>query len=71
MTRERLQRTRADHVPTLHPRGRARATALGLMDGGHTVAEIEAAVWTDHADAFDSAADAAAFVARLVAGEAV
>jgi SAM-dependent methyltransferase len=70
ITREHLQRTRADHVPTLGPRGRARATALGLMDGAHTLAEIEAAVWAAHGDAFASQDDAAAFVAHLIAGEA-
>jgi hypothetical protein len=71
MTRERLQRTRPDHVPTLHPQGRARATALALMDGAHTVAQIEAAVWEGHPDAFGSPAEVAPFVAHLVAGEAV
>jgi hypothetical protein len=70
ITREELQRTRPDHVPHLSPLGQARATALGLFDGEHTLAEIEAAVWSRHPGAFASSSEAAAFVSQLVASEA-
>jgi SAM-dependent methyltransferase len=69
MTREDLHRTRPDHVPRLGGRGQARATALGLMDGEHTLEQIEAAVWARHPAAFESQGDAAAFVTQLVASE--
>lgn len=70
ITREDLRRTRPDHVPTLSPLGRARVTALSLFDGEHTLAEIEAMVWSRHRDVFRSAGDAAAFVTQLVTTEA-
>lgn len=69
LAREDLARTRPDHVPSLSPKGRARADALTLIDGEHTVADIEAQVWERHQDAFPSSSAAAAFVTELVARE--
>jgi protein arginine N-methyltransferase 1 len=61
-----LRRARPSFLPRLTPRGEARRLVVDLMDGAHTVAEIEAAVRDGYAALFHSDADAAAFVAEVV-----
>jgi hypothetical protein len=69
MTREQLARTRPDHLPRLSPYGKARLTALKLMDGKTRLSDIEGKVWSRHQDIFATPADAAAFVSRLIVQE--
>jgi hypothetical protein len=66
LAREDLARTNPAHRPTLTPRGVARLTVLRLCDGGHTLADIERAVYEEHAELFSSPDVAATFVAEVV-----
>lgn len=60
-----LARTRLLHRPALTARGRARQTVLDLVDGRHTVAEIERETHRRHAELFASPEEAAIFVAEV------
>lgn len=67
LTRADVQRTDPRLTPTLSPRGRARLSVLELCDGQRTLADIEHAILTRHADVFATLSDAAAFVGDVVA----
>lgn len=67
LTRADVRRTDPRATPMLSPRGRARLSVLELCDGQRTLADVERAVLTRHSDLFASGADAAAFVADVVA----
>jgi hypothetical protein len=66
LNKEDLLRTSPAHVPQLTPRGAARRTALGLIDGERSLAAIEAELAQRHPDLFGSPEAASAFVARVV-----
>lgn len=66
LAREDLALTNPAHQPVLTPAGVARLTVLRLCDGGHTLADIERAVYEAHADLFSSREEAAVFVAEVV-----
>jgi hypothetical protein len=66
LSRDDLARQRAEYVPTLTPRGRARLTALELCDGSHPLADIERALFERYPDLFPTPAEAAAFAAEVV-----
>lgn len=61
---------RPDARPRLAPYGDARASVFALCDGHATVTEIERAVFDRHRALFASEADAAAFVAGVLARNA-
>jgi protein arginine N-methyltransferase 1 len=61
---------RPDARPRLTPYGDARATVFAMCDGRATVADIERAVFDRHRALFASEADAAAFVAGVLARNA-
>ncbi|HVC21063.1 MAG TPA: 50S ribosomal protein L11 methyltransferase [Vicinamibacterales bacterium] len=63
---DELRRTDPASVPVLSPAGDARRSILGLCDGRHTLAEIEAEVYRRHPDLFDSPGRASAFVAEVM-----
>lgn len=65
---ERLRRTRPDFVPRLNPRGKARQSVLELCDGRRPVQAIERELYDRHPTLFADRADAAVFVAEVVAG---
>ena len=65
---ERLHRTRPDYVPNLTARGKARLSVLELCDGHRPLAAVEREVYDRHATLFRDRADAAVFVAEVVAG---
>ena len=65
---DRLRRTRADYVPRLTARGKARQSVLELCDGRRPVQAIEREVFDRHPTLFHDRADAALFVAEVVAG---
>lgn len=67
MTREDLLRTDPAFRPERTPEVSARLTVLRLCDGLHTLGDIERAVYVEHGDLFLSPAEAAAFVARVLA----
>lgn len=67
-SRDDLKRTRPDFVPVLTPRGRGRLTLLQLCDGRRALSEVESEMLARHPDLFTSHADAAAFVAEVIAG---
>jgi protein arginine N-methyltransferase 1 len=71
LAREQIRRTRPDYVPELTPRGLARLSVLTLCDGQRPLAEIEREVYARHATIFRDPAEAAVFVAEVVAGYAV
>lgn len=66
ISREDLQRTRPDFVPTLSPSGHARLSVLSLCDGKRSLSEVEQEVFRRHPKLFRSPADAASFVAEVV-----
>jgi hypothetical protein len=61
---------RPDARPRLSPHGGARAFVFAMCDGQATVTEIERAVFDRHRGLFGSEADAAAFVAGVLARNA-
>src|SRR5206468_2971544 len=65
ISKEELQRTRPNFVPTLTARGAARLSVLSLCDGRRTLAEIEEEVYRRHPRLFPSRSQAAAFVAEV------
>ena len=67
-SRDDLKRTRPDFVPVLTPRGRGRLTLLPFFDGRRALSEVESEMLARHPDLFTSHADAAAFVAEVIAG---
>ncbi len=62
LSKEALQKTRPDFVPTLTPRGEARRTVLELCNGKSTLAEIERETYRRHATLFRSLDEAEKFV---------
>jgi hypothetical protein len=64
--RETLARTNPSKRPQLTPWADARATVLSLCDGTHTLADIELATATRHAELFANAGEAQEFVAEVV-----
>jgi len=65
---ERLHRTRPDYVPNLTSRGKARLSVLELCDGRRPLDAIERDVYDRHPALFRDRAEAAVFVAEVVAG---
>lgn len=63
---EDVSRTRADATPSLSRAGEARRLTLDLVDGEHTVAEIEHAVRRSFPDLFAESESAIAFVAEVL-----
>jgi hypothetical protein len=61
-----LRRASLDNRPTLSPQGRLRHTALGLMDGRHSVAEIARELRERFPDLVSNDAEAYRVVAREV-----
>ncbi|WP_447972601.1 50S ribosomal protein L11 methyltransferase [Nitrospira sp. Kam-Ns4a] len=68
---EDLRKTKPSFVPRLTPWGEARLSVLILCDGRRTLAEVEQEVYKRHPTLFRSAAEAAKFVAEVVAPYAV
>jgi Ribosomal protein L11 methyltransferase (PrmA) len=66
LSRDDLARQRAEYVPALTPRGRARLTVLELCDGSHPLAEVERGLFERHPDLFATEAEAAVFAAEVV-----
>jgi protein arginine N-methyltransferase 1 len=66
LAREDLAHTDPAHRPVLTRPGVARLTVLRLCDGDHALADIERAVYEEHADLFSSPEEAAMFVAEVV-----
>ncbi|MCU1382699.1 MAG: putative methylase [Acidobacteria bacterium] len=66
-----VEHTRPSSTPVLTASGEARRTVLDLCDGARTLREIEAAVFESHPALFRTHADAAAFVAEVLARYAV
>ena len=67
LSKEALQKTKPDFVPTLTPRGEARRTVLELCTGKSTLAEIERETYRRHATLFRSLDEAAKFVTDVTA----
>ena len=67
---EDLRRQRPDFTPSLSPRGKARRAVLDLCDGDTPLARIEAEIHRRHPEQFATVAEAAAFVAEVVAHSA-
>lgn len=65
LSKEALQKTKPDFVPTLTPWGEARRTILELCDGKRALAEVERDVYRRHSDLFHSLDEAAKFVAEV------
>jgi hypothetical protein len=66
---QRLRRTGPEFVPNLTERGKARLSVLDLCDGRRPVAAIERDVLDRHPGLFRNRAEAAVFVAEVVAGD--
>ena len=64
--RETLARTNPSKRPQLTVWAEARATVLALCDGSHTLAEIESATASRHAELFANAGAAQQFVSEVV-----
>ena len=65
LSKEALQKTQPDFVPTLTPRAEARRTVLELCDGKSTLAEIERETYRHHSTLFRSLDEAAKFVTEI------
>ena len=61
-----LRTSDPSYRPVLSARGVARRSVLELCDGRRTLAEIEAEIFTRHADLFASRAEAVVFVGEVV-----
>lgn len=68
---DKVKRTRPEYVPRLTARGEARRSVLELCDGLRTLAEIERDTYDRHPAIFRDRADAALFVAEVIAGYGV
>jgi protein arginine N-methyltransferase 1 len=66
LSRDQLRRMHPAFVPSLTPRGHARATVLSLCDGRRALHEIELEVQRRHPELFPSVREAAAFVTEVV-----
>ncbi|MCX5723810.1 MAG: 50S ribosomal protein L11 methyltransferase [Nitrospirae bacterium] len=66
LSKEALQKTRPDFIPTLTPRGEARRTVLELCDGKKSLGEIERDVYLRHSTLFGSLDEAAKFVTEVM-----
>ncbi len=67
MTKDDLQRGDPRRQPALNEAGAALVTVLTLSDGTRALGDIEAEVFRRHGDLFSSAAEAARFVADVLA----
>jgi hypothetical protein len=67
LSSEDLDRSRSDHRPVLTRRAATMKTVLGLCDGQHTIADIEAEIARRHPAPFENQDAAARIVAELVA----
>lgn len=67
LTAGTMRRTHPQFAPSLTPRGLARLTTLQLCDGRRPLGDIEELVWERHRELFLTRAEAAAFVAEVVA----
>jgi SAM-dependent methyltransferase len=67
VSREALQRTRPDFVPTLTPLGRARLAVFTLCDGRKAVQDIVDDLYRQSPGLFGSAAEAKLFVTDVIA----
>lgn len=65
---DKVRRTRPEYVPTLNARGEARQSVLALCDGRRTIDEIERETYDRHRPIFGDRAEAAVFVAEVMAG---
>jgi hypothetical protein len=67
LSQEDLRKTRPTFIPALTPWGKARLSVLELCDGHKPLAEVESEVYRRHTKLFRSPAEAAKFVAEVVA----
>ena len=67
LSKEALQKTKPDFIPTLTPRAEARRTVLELCTGKNTLAAIERETYRRHATLFRSLDEAAKFVTDVTA----
>jgi hypothetical protein len=67
ISREELQRTKAESVPALTPAGAARRSVFALCDGHRPIKEIVDDVHRQHPMLFRTTDEASAFVAKVLA----
>ncbi len=71
LSQEDMRKTNPDFIPKLTIWGEARRSVLDLCDGRRPLAEVERELYRRHSKLFRSSAEAATFVAEVVAPYAV